>query len=666
MKTPTSSSPSIDLGIEETRQFTIKASGKAFRTLISGIYADKVLAPARELMTNAYDSHIAAGKPSTPFLVHVPTSGVPEFRVRDYGVGMSHDQVMNGFSTLFESTKDQSNTEVGMLGLGSKSPFAYTDAFTLTCFDGYARRIYSAHLVDDIPSISLIANETYAAPTGVEVKFGVEVKDVDEFHDAIARVLLGFDVMPDMDNIVLPEREVKQSFDLFTIYKRDGWDHSDPLAAVNVRMGCVVYPVKNLSGTLFEHVHIDRNTAFVIDVPIGCTDVTTNREGLSEDQESRRGLRPHIDAAFNQFKTTAVARYDAAVTRLEKVEAILMVSREWREAFGFQVDPMLTLMPEDATQETLVDLIKMSPYHLRYAPQAQGPMAHAYRFKAEQREHMRFVLNDETAKRRMMRLREWFKSDRNRRYLIPDEATKQRLMSEIGIKPEQIIDFDDLYDPGPPMPSSSPRGASSQIGAKALKEALASKPWAQRMRKHHTVFSYEAGGIRRYDRDGFLGPFGRLVLGIPDDPAFASYRYMDDEATTLHMSKGVQYLTESQVAKLQPSPQTNVGVVLRRYWDENGFAQQVKDYLLATALRRHLRDEFISTAALTAAMKHAGYLTEMPPIVRDGLDIVMGNNETPFEPTGDEVEEHVALMKSTYPRLVAMTSGEITKYIEEM
>ena len=65
-------------------------------------------------------------------------------------------------------------------------------------------------------------------------------------------------------------------------------------------------------------------------------------------------------------------------------------------------------------------------------------------------------------------------------------------------------------------------------------------------------------------------------------------------------------------------------------------------------------------------MKHAGYLTEMPPIVRDGLDIVMGNNETPFEPTGDEVEEHVALMKSTYPRLVAMTSGEVIKYIEEM
>ena len=46
----------------EENQFSIEASAKAFMILSDGLYSNKILAVIRELSTNAYDSHVDAGR----------------------------------------------------------------------------------------------------------------------------------------------------------------------------------------------------------------------------------------------------------------------------------------------------------------------------------------------------------------------------------------------------------------------------------------------------------------------------------------------------------------------------------------------------------------------------------------------------------------------------
>ena len=118
--------------VGEIGEFRIRNSAKAFNILSSGLYANKIRAIIRELSCNAVDSHVAAGKQDTPFDVHLPNQLDPTFRIRDYGTGLTHDQVLNIYTTYFESTKTESNQFIGALGLGSKSPFSYTDNFTVT------------------------------------------------------------------------------------------------------------------------------------------------------------------------------------------------------------------------------------------------------------------------------------------------------------------------------------------------------------------------------------------------------------------------------------------------------------------------------------------------------------------------------------------------------
>ena len=157
-------------GISHVSEFRIRNSAKAFGILPSGLYANKIRAIIRELGCNAVDSHVAAGVPDTPFDVHLPTNLAPHFAIRDYGTGLSHDQVLNIYTTYFESTKTHSNDFIGALGLGSKSPFSYTDNFTVTAIQDGKKGIYSAYINDQgVPSVALMHTEDTDEPNGVGV-----------------------------------------------------------------------------------------------------------------------------------------------------------------------------------------------------------------------------------------------------------------------------------------------------------------------------------------------------------------------------------------------------------------------------------------------------------------------------------------------------------------
>src|SRR3990167_10349443 len=108
-------------GITESKLFEIRINAHAFKMLSSGIYSDKITAILREIGCNAADAHIEAGIANKPFEVKIPNRIDPQFYIRDFGSGLSHDNVMTLYTTYFASTKQDSNDVTGGFGLGSKS-----------------------------------------------------------------------------------------------------------------------------------------------------------------------------------------------------------------------------------------------------------------------------------------------------------------------------------------------------------------------------------------------------------------------------------------------------------------------------------------------------------------------------------------------------------------
>jgi hypothetical protein len=184
--------------VGQVGEFRIRNSAKAFNILSSGLYANKIRAIIRELSCNAVDSHMAAGKSDIPFDVHLPNAIEPWFSIRDYGTGLTHDQVTNIYTTYFESTKTNSNDFIGALGLGSKSPFSYTDNFSVIAIRDGRRGIYTAFINEHgVPSIALMMEEETTEPNGVEVKFAVTERwDFDKFRNEAQIVYVYFKMRP--------------------------------------------------------------------------------------------------------------------------------------------------------------------------------------------------------------------------------------------------------------------------------------------------------------------------------------------------------------------------------------------------------------------------------------------------------------------------------------
>jgi len=85
--------------------------------LSKNLYSDAVGSTIRECASNALDSHAGVDKPIVvSFKANTESSNL-EFSVEDFGIGLDADDVKNIISKYGKSTKRNSNTELGMMGL---------------------------------------------------------------------------------------------------------------------------------------------------------------------------------------------------------------------------------------------------------------------------------------------------------------------------------------------------------------------------------------------------------------------------------------------------------------------------------------------------------------------------------------------------------------------
>ena len=314
-KTVTASS-----GIKETKAFSMNLDGTMFHNLISGIYSDKIAAPIRELSTNSKDGHQRAGKADVKFDVYLPTRMEPEFAVRDYGSSLTHEEIMDMYSVVGKSTKRDSNDETGCLGLGSKSPFAYTSAFSVTCWLNNEKRVYACYKSEGgNPQVSLISTIPSKESQGMQVSFAVKSEDVTTFNRTASKVLVGFVPKPNIvrksPDYVEEERIPVIKTDSYKIFESNRYGRDNSSYAV---MGSVAYPIDNDNKALQSAIRnmgnpeyqLLINTDMVIHFPIGSLTNTTSREELAYDPKTCDAIAGKLTEILNVERVAMGKAYD--------------------------------------------------------------------------------------------------------------------------------------------------------------------------------------------------------------------------------------------------------------------------------------------------------------------------------------------------------------------
>lgn len=282
----------------EERKFTIKSNSHAFEILSSRIYTDPILAVVRELSTNAYDAHVEAFKESKPFDVHLPHHSESWFSIRDYGTGLSKTDLETIYTTYFESTRSECDDYVGCLGLGSKSPFAYTDQFSVTSYFNGKRYIYSAFKNEDgEPAIALLDECDTTEPNGLEIKLSAKSEHFTSFNLAAKRVYRFFKTKPNtnIDCSIVPKTPniAGTGYDFYTHNKYD-MDLNDSICVV---MGQICYGINT---TKFASA-LSSNATLVLRANIGELSISASREELHYDKRTLQKVQQLITDAENDI-----------------------------------------------------------------------------------------------------------------------------------------------------------------------------------------------------------------------------------------------------------------------------------------------------------------------------------------------------------------------------
>lgn len=268
------------------------------------LYSDKILAVLREYASNAWDAHKDAGKPDLPIKITMPTMANPTLEIRDFGHGMSHEQVFQIFTQYGASTKRASNEVVGYIGIGSKSAFAYSDSFNIISRNGGHCRSYVAVLdASERGEIRLLDDQPCADDdTGLTIQIAVQQQDIGLFNEKAAYLFQFFNPQPEI-NIKLPKPVIN---DLGVVLSDSNQVHS-PTNWLAV-MGCIPYPVSLHDLHLPYYVS---NIHGVLYFKIGELRVSASRESLKYDDATTQLLKDRILAVIDEHVRKALQGIEA-------------------------------------------------------------------------------------------------------------------------------------------------------------------------------------------------------------------------------------------------------------------------------------------------------------------------------------------------------------------
>jgi len=298
-------------GVTATAVFGISINDAAhiINMLRDTIYTDKVMAVLREYSANAWDAHREAGKGNVPIKVTIPTDMDPTLRIQDFGPGLPHQDVFEVYTQYGASTKRNSDNSVGMLGIGSKSGFAYSDSFTVISCHGGVRRTYVAVLdASETGVINLLDEQDCGSETGITIEIAVRKSDIPEFISKAETLYKFFNPRPDI-NIDLPDITGTQH-DL-----KNGviYENSDESGWIAV-MGCVPYRIN--TDQLYENGermvggYVDQVRG-VLYFDIGEVQISASREELKYSDSTKKTIAVRFAALMDEYVESTIKNIEA-------------------------------------------------------------------------------------------------------------------------------------------------------------------------------------------------------------------------------------------------------------------------------------------------------------------------------------------------------------------
>jgi Histidine kinase-, DNA gyrase B-, and HSP90-like ATPase len=304
--------PNIEMSSDmEGVQFSIGDQTIIFDILRSKMYSDPIAAICREISANARDSHIEAGKSETPIEIGLPSSFDPNFRIRDFGVGLSPERIETIYSKVGISTKREDNRMVGCFGIGKLSCHSYSSDFSIiSIYNGI--KYHYACIIDTtkLGKVVKLNEEATTECNGVEIIVPVKSTDFNAFKTKTEHACRHWDITPIIKGGIIDFK--KPTFSL----SGEGWGIDQTAYSLDGRVRLIIsgfeYPL-NLNEFKSPSAEVLNEVSGItyLYFETGELSLSANREQIHLDQPTIDKISNKLDVITQSFKEKVQIKIDA-------------------------------------------------------------------------------------------------------------------------------------------------------------------------------------------------------------------------------------------------------------------------------------------------------------------------------------------------------------------
>ena len=305
---------------------SLEINEMVFKSILDNLYTNLPLAVVREICCNAMDSHIVARNYS-PFFVQKPTVENPFFIVRDFGTGLSKEDVFKYLNTLLSSNKKTQIDLTGQYGLGSKAVLAFNEEYrVISYFQGMCYEFLFKRINKGIPTLTLLSEISTSEPNGIKYIVSLEENQINTFCKRLD-ILDFFRIPPrifeDIEDLTTEidrsehRKEIALS-DVFYVKPRPSYDFysfNRVMPNYNVRLGDIVYPALKMDHLNTEEHNllsdIFKTSCFIINLDPVLLDLPLNRESLIDNQSNKEIIQENLQSCVTSFCQSILTEFNS-------------------------------------------------------------------------------------------------------------------------------------------------------------------------------------------------------------------------------------------------------------------------------------------------------------------------------------------------------------------
>ncbi len=269
------------------------------------VYSHKERAVIREMACNAHDSHIMAGTEDVPFDVHLPTRLEPYFSLRDYGTGLTDEEVRDHYAGIGISTKRDNQNVIGCYGIGTLSPYSLADSFTVKSYKEGMCRTYSCYRNDQrVPVVSLLTECETDEPNGIEVNVSVEGRVYEFGVEAVHVFKFWEGTLPNINDKYTVEQceDARKGY----AFVSDGYGLKNTWGDMVAIMGNISYAI--------PHELDEFSCEGYLKFELGELTFDSGRENLAMDTKTKEALKAKFEEVRESLTADAIAQIEAMPT----------------------------------------------------------------------------------------------------------------------------------------------------------------------------------------------------------------------------------------------------------------------------------------------------------------------------------------------------------------